>query len=357
MLTEYNINGVNDSSVFQVTVHHITVGVKVVAVHVRILVSVESGTWVKAVGGFPLVRHFILVGVFEPRRGEVAFTKDLSNLVFFEVVHTVFVPISVAIRGVGWVEHIGGTWCHGCVRVTEFETIGHTVTVRVPIRWAVEKTVPVHVHEEPVSLNAKEWTNVRQRVKEWLIAVLTQSGVKTDGDVGNLNDVVDEVLVRISCCRVGSKRFLFKVSKAIIISVQNHVAGMATVRGEVVPFCHTVFAVEPSLKGIDHGLVEEKTVPVTVQRVEQHHFATRRLNAGRVERFPAVVQAVVIGVCTLWVCTEFLFGLVGESVSVRVTSGALTWVWPRICFILNLCITGIFVLCWVYLQILGFPIV
>ena len=158
--------------VFQLAVHDITVCIEVVSIHIWVLVSVESRARVETVGCFPLVGHFILVGVFQPRRGEVSFAEQLSNLVLFEVVHSILIPVAIAVRSVGRIEHIGCTGRHGCIGVAEFEAVWHTVAVRIPVRGAVEKTVAIHVHHEPISLNAKERTDVRKRVEQRLVAIL-----------------------------------------------------------------------------------------------------------------------------------------------------------------------------------------
>ena len=154
LLTQGDVDGVDDGGVFQITVHHVTVCVEVVAVHVRVLVSVQGRPWVKAVGRFPLVGHFVLVGVFKPGRREVALAEDLGHLVFLEVVHAVLVPVPVAVRGIGWIENVGCVGCHGSIGIAELKTVGHAVSVGVPVGWPVEQAVAVHVHQEPTAVNA-----------------------------------------------------------------------------------------------------------------------------------------------------------------------------------------------------------
>ena len=237
----------------------------------------------KTVGSLPLVRHFVLVGVCQPRRCEVALSEDLCDLVLFEVVHAVFVPIPVAVGGVGGVEHVGSVGRHGGIRITVLEPVGHAVAVRVPVRWAVQEPIAVHVHHEPTALHAVEGPSACFGLEERFVAGFTHAGVEGNGCVGHLYDVIDEVHVRIPCRRVGSEDFLFKVRQSVVVGVEDHVARMAVVGSEIVPICHAVLAVESALKSINHGLVEEQAVPISVKRVEENDLATGRLYAGGVE--------------------------------------------------------------------------
>ena len=104
-------------------------------------------------------------------------------------------------------------------------------------------------------------------------------------------------------------------------------------------------------------MIEKKTIPVAVKRVEQNNIATRRLNGGGVERLPSVVEPVVVGICALRIGTKFLFGLVGQTVSVRVSVGALVGVRPRFGFVFNLSLTGGIVLGRIDLNVVGFTVV
>ena len=283
LLTEHDVHGVNDGGVFEFAVHHMTVAVQVVPVHVRVLITVCSRAWVKAVGSLPLVRHLVLVGVCQPRRSEVALAEDLCDLIFFEVVHAVFVPIPVAVGSVCWIEHVGSVGRHGGIRITVLETVGHAVAVRVPVGRAVEKPVAVHVHHEPAALHAVERSGACFRLEKRFVAGFTHAGVEGNGCVGHLNDVIDEVHVRVPGRRVGSENFLFEVRQTVVVRVEDHVARVAVVGGKVVPICHAVLAVESALKSINHGLVEEQAIPISVEGIEENDFAAGRLYAGGVE--------------------------------------------------------------------------
>ena len=195
LFTKGDINRVDDGRVFKFGVHHITVCVKVVAVHVRVLVAVQCRARMEAVRCFPLVRHFVLVGVLKPWRSEVTFSKDLGNLVFLQVVHAVFVPISVAVRCICGVQDVTSVGRHRGIGITEFKTVGHAIAIGIPVRWTVQETISIHVHQEPVSLNSKEGSNVGNRVKQRLVAVFSKSGVKCNGFIGYLNDVVNQIHV------------------------------------------------------------------------------------------------------------------------------------------------------------------
>ena len=113
LLAENNVNRVDDSGVFEVAVHDVPVVVEIVAVHVRVLISVCCRAWMQSIGCFPLVRHFVLVGVFQPGRRKVAFTENLRHLILLEIVHPVLVPITVAVGGVGRVQHVSRVGGHG----------------------------------------------------------------------------------------------------------------------------------------------------------------------------------------------------------------------------------------------------
>ena len=170
-------------------------------------------------------------------------------------------------------------------------------------------------------------------MEERFVARFAHANEERNGFVGDLNDVVDEVHVRVPSRGVGTKRFFLEVGQPVVVGVKHHIAGMSVVGSEVVPFGHSVLTVESALEGVDHGLVQKQAVPVSVKRVEQDDLATGGLNAGRVEGFPAVVQAVVVGVRPLRVRTQFLFCLVGQTVSVRVPVRALVGVGPGFGFV------------------------
>ena len=44
---------------------------------------------------------------------------------------------------------------------------------------------------------------------------------------------------------------------------------MAVVGGKIVPICHAVLAVESALKSINHGLVEEQAVPISIKGLKR----------------------------------------------------------------------------------------
>ena len=328
LFTKFNVKGVHDSRVLEGIVHDVTVAIEVPSIVIRVLISVLSRPRVKSVGGFPLVGHVISVGVFQPRGSKVAFTEELGDLVLLQVVHAVFVPITVTVGGVCRIEHIGSVWSHGWNGIAVLESIRHAVAVRVPIRGSVEQAVVVHVHHEPTAFNPKEGPNPRNRVEQVFVALLAHPHVRGNGGVGNLDDVVDQVLVRVPSRRVGAKSLFLKVCKTIVIGVKNHVTGVASVGGEVIPVSHPVLAVEARFKSVNHGLVEQETIPVSVEGVEENNFTTWRLNAHRVQRLPSVVQTIVVRIGSLGVRSKFGFSLVGEAVSVGVAVWTLTWVRP-----------------------------
>ena len=185
-----------------------------------------------------------------------------------------------------------------------------------------------------------ERTSLRHGVEEINVAFLSHANKQSDASIGDLNKVIDEVHVRVSRVRVGSKGFFFEICQPVSIYIQHAVTGISAVEGKVVPFRHPTLAIETRFKGGFHGLVKQHTVPVSIKWIEHGHFTARGENLCGVEGFPTVVQSVVVGVGTLWVGAQFLFSLICEAVVVWVAGGALVGVWPRIGFIFDISILG-----------------
>ena len=119
---------------------------------------------------------------------------------------------------------------------------------------------------------------------------------------------------------------------------------MSVVGSEVAPIWHAIFSIEFVLECIKHGSVEQKTIPISVQWVEQNHFTTGGLNTGRVQGLPTVIQTIVVRVGPLWIGSQFLLRLIGESISVWVAIRTLIGVRPRFGFIFHLCFAFVIVL-------------
>ena len=285
-------------------------------------------------------------------------------MIFFEVVQTVFIPVAIPIRSVGGVECIGRRQdvalivpCHTRVGIAIFESIRHSVAVRIPIRGAVEQSITVHVHHEPTSVDTKEGPGAFIGLDFWFVTVFTHALEEVECAIGHFDDVVDEVHVGIPSRGIGAKRLLFEVCEAVVIRIQNHVTGVAAIGGKIVPISHAVLTIESTFESIFHGLIKQQTIPVAVKRVEQNNFATGRLHGHGVQRFPTVVQSVVVGVSTLRVSSEFLFRLVGEAVTIGVARGSLAWIRPRFSLVFGLGVFRFFALSGVDIKIFGFTII
>ena len=70
---------------------------------------------------------------------------------------------------------------------------------------------------------------MRQRLQQRFVALLPQTGEQRNGLVGHFDDVVDQVHVGVSRRRIGSEFLLLKIGQAVVIGVQDHVAGVASV--------------------------------------------------------------------------------------------------------------------------------
>ena len=164
-----------------------------------------------------------------------------------------------------------------------------------------------------------------EQVNVALFACALEQGERT---VGHLDNVVNEVHVRVTGRWVGTEGFLFEVGEAIIVGIKDIVARVATVHGQIIPIGNAVLTVEAGFKRVHHGLVKQQAVPVTIQRVEQRHLATGSLHLHREQGFPPVVETVVVGVGTLGVRAKFLLSLVGQPVVVGISGRALVGVGP-----------------------------
>ena len=79
---------------------------------------------------------------------------------------------------------------------------------------------------------------------------------------------------------------------------------------KVIPICNIAFPIESGRKCVLHGLIEQEAVPVSIEWIEQSYIPTWCLNSHCVERFPTVIEAVVVCVTALRVSTEFLFDFI-----------------------------------------------
>ena len=71
---------------------------------------------------------------------------------------------------------------------------------------------------------------------------------------------------------------------------------------------------------------KERAAPVGVERIEQGDGTLRGLDSLGVERFPAVVEAISIAVPDGWIGSQCCFLLIGQTVTIRVSEGAVIWI-------------------------------
>ena len=146
-----NVNANDNCCVFEGVVANGSIAICIPSVMVWVEIPVSTISWMESVRGFPTIGHTIKVGIHAPRRCEVGWAKDIGDLVLFIIVHTIFIPITIAVRGVRGVQcfkRVIVGLIKG-VRVAKFETVWHSISVCIPIRGTVQKAVTIHVHHEP----------------------------------------------------------------------------------------------------------------------------------------------------------------------------------------------------------------
>ena len=89
---------------------------------------------------FPTIRHAIEVCVSDERAGEIDWPPSIGDLILLDIVQAILIAVAVSISRVGRVEESV---------VAIFESVGHSVAIGIPVSWAIEATVAIHVLIEP----------------------------------------------------------------------------------------------------------------------------------------------------------------------------------------------------------------
>ena len=116
------------------------IAIGVVTVEIRILFCIAAIFRMDAVVILPTIRHAISVGVGVEWTGEVGRTPGIGDLVLLDVAESVLITIAIGVGRVSGVEQ-------GVVAI--LESIGHSITIRVPVTRSIEAAVAIHVLVEP----------------------------------------------------------------------------------------------------------------------------------------------------------------------------------------------------------------
>ena len=149
VLPGHYIDPLYGSGPYHVLVGNRAVPIGIITIEIWVFIGIASVVGVNPTLELPPIRHAVLVCIGIKWVGEVGWPPVVRNGEFLDVVQSVSIVVAICVGRVGRVQEPIVVRVEG---IAEFESVGHTIPVRIPVPRTIQPAIPIHILIEPVRI-------------------------------------------------------------------------------------------------------------------------------------------------------------------------------------------------------------